>query len=84
MNLCMMFMKPNVISYAFLNYSWNNGNSRGTHQMDVIIKILVMWTVISIPSSMVIGSLLARRSAAQRSEIVSYVHALETSEFPAV
>ncbi len=49
--------------------------------MDVLLKLLVAWFVISIPSSLLVGRFLAARGrAAKPSNFARYISPLETQE----
>lgn len=52
--------------------------------METILTILVGWILISIPSSVIVGKLLARRSRPVASTFVRAISPLETTEISAI
>ncbi len=54
--------------------------------MEVVLKIMLVWFVVSVPVSLLVGKLLASQSRAAQPEYASefsrYVSQLETQEIP--
>jgi hypothetical protein len=79
-----MFMKSNDSFRVFLNYHKESAMDMKGNRMETILTILVGWILISIPSSLIVGKLLARRSRPTVSTFARAISPLETAEISAI